>query len=178
MLEDSLRLGTPNTEPQHTDSQQHTPTGYAPYIRKRRTSEESHPPQVPNKIQITPKILPVWTPPQPTLSPQEQSQPIHLLPTTIPPLPTPPAALPTNHLENNPIQTIQPLMSITFTPHTILQIKTRLHQQQSPRTPHLHTPRHHFTSQHPLPTTPFVPFLNTLTQLLQTLHHTVKTLHT
>ena len=94
--------------PPQQQSQQHTPTGYAPYIRKRRTSEESHPPQVPNKIQITPKILPVWTPPQPTLSPQEQSQPIHLLPTTIPPLPTPPAALPTNHPENNPIKQSNP----------------------------------------------------------------------
>ena len=66
-------------------SQQHTPTGYAPYIRKRRTAEQSHPCQVPNKLQIKPNILPDWTPPQPTLPPQEQSQAIHPLPTAIPP---------------------------------------------------------------------------------------------
>ena len=103
-------------------SQQHTPTGYAPYTRKRRTAEQSHPCQVPNKLQIKPNTLPDWTPPQPTLPPQEQSQAIHPPPTATPPPPTPPTSLPPNQPENNPTHAIRPLMSITFTPHTILQI--------------------------------------------------------
>ena len=164
-------------------SQQHTPTGYAPYIRKRRTAEQSHPCQVPNKLQIKPNTLPDWTPPQPTLPPQEQSQAIHSLPTAVPPPPTPPTSLPPNQPENNPTHAIQPLMSITFTPHTILQIKTHLHQQQPSQAPHRHlpTPRHHFTPQHPHHTPkyqphPPAPFIQHFTHLLQPIYTVLQTL--
>ena len=102
--------------------QQYTSHGYAPYTRKRHHSNETNS-QVPNTLPIYTQ-LPPWQPPNPTPPPESQPSPMDQStnPTLPPPLPT----LPHTQTQTNcqasspphPVQTIRPLMDITFTPHT------------------------------------------------------------
>ena len=91
----------------HQTPMDHTPTGYAPYTRKRRNSTPSG--KSPTQVHTDTKndSLPHWhtTPPQPSQSPTTVPQQPHTL---SPLLPTP--SQPPSH------QTIPPLMSIKFTP--------------------------------------------------------------
>ena len=133
----------------------HTPAGFSPYIRKRRGKSPTT--QVPTKIHITPDTsLPEWNPPEPTPPPA-----------TSPLLPTPPPSQAPSQPQDNPTQTIPPLMSIIFTPHTIRQIKTRLHQTHTLR----YQPQPPFIP-------PLIPILHTITSLLNTLNHLATTLPT
>ena len=133
----------------------HTPAGFSPYIRKRRGKSPTT--QVPTKIHITPDTsLPEWNPPEPTPPPA-----------TSPLLPTPPPSQAPSQPQDNPTQTIPPLMSIIFTPHTIRQIKTRLHQSHTLR----YQPQPPFIP-------PLIPILHTITSLLNTLNHLATTLPT
>ena len=160
-----------------------TPDGFAPYFRKnnkrrkqRNNDTDTKPP--PTKVRhIIPFIpFPSWTPPPPTKPPQ-LSTPPRLF--SQPPQPTPsissqilsqniqPLLQPTSTAQSHPTQPIPSLMSITFTPHTIRQLKSRLQQ--------LHTPKHHH-----LPTPPFmppiIPLIQTINYLLNILQHTTNTL--
>ena len=155
----------------HETTMDHTPTGYAPYTRKRRNSTPSENTQVHKDTKID--SLPHWhttvtTPPPPSQSPTPPQHPHALSPL----LPTP--SQPPSH------QTIPPLMSIKFTPHTLRKLQSRLHQPHMPTyncQPHtafippntpIHSPR-----THPLPQPPHNPPIIPLTQTIEVLLHTV-----
>ena len=145
-----------------------TTSSFSPYIRKKRknsfnsteSEDEDHTTQVPMHTDpILPTTLPPWTPPQPTPPPKEPSHPNQHPPATSPLLPTPPAT-----------QKIPSLMNIKFTPHTIRQIKTRLHQRN--------TPSYHHKQQIPPLLPHFIPLLHTTALLLNSLLHIAATLPT
>ena len=102
--------------------------------------------------------LPHWEPPPQTPPPQATPN----SPSTNQ-IPEP--TLPMDQPSNQPI----PLMSITFTPHTTRQIKSRLHQ--------LHTLRTHYMPHHTYTPT-IIPLLQTITHLLNTINHIATTLST
>ena len=138
-----------------------TPTGYAPYTKtsKSRIQKRKSRIPIPSPTRKLPTIQPP-TPSHPTLSPSPSS------PTSIYPpatLATQTIASPMDQSPSQPLpatKPIQPLMSITFTPHTIRSIKTSLHQ--------LHTSRYH-PIQHPT-LTPILPILPILSYLVSALH--------
>ena len=142
-----------------------TPHSYAPYHRKK------HHLQVPT----TYTTLPPWQPPNPTPPPEPRPSPMDQSTASTPP-PQLPIQPQTPTLINDqpssqplPVLPIRPLMDITFTPHTILRIKSRL---QKIHTPPFHSKPHRFTPptpQFPSYTLPLLPLLQTLTHLLQTL---------
>ena len=155
---------------QHLTS--HTKPGYAPWIRKRKDHHpNNHPSQVTQNIQTNTTTIPPWIPPLPTPHPPQTESPTPMelnQPTTLQPTPPIPSsttrATRPNQSAKDPNHAIPPLMSITFTPHTILQIKSRLNQH--------HTPKYQ-----PHPPAPFIQHFTHLLQpiytVLQTLCHTL-----
>jgi hypothetical protein len=159
---------------------------FTPWTRKRKipqnntqVSQENTPhnhiPMQTEPISPIPITLPHWTPPAPTpppapLNPTLQSQPLPSIAQfpSSPTLPNPSPVQNPNPLHHT--QNIPSLMDITFTPHTILTIKTRLHQ--------LHTPKHHFIPYPPPQPTTLLPIINTLTQLINSLQHIITSLTT
>ena len=158
--------------------------GYAAYTKKRK---KNHNTQVPNDL------LPNWNPPEPTPPPMPITTPhqaphqqhIHQPP---PPTPdsnqhTPPTQTPTTYSlldttmdqpQSQPLPTkqIPSLMSITFTPHAIRQMKSRL--QLTTRT---YNPTPIISKTNPVPpfptnsTTNIYPLIPHIHQILNTLQH-------
>ena len=171
-LEESLEESTQrfNIYAQHFTS--HTKPGYAPWVRKRKDHHpNNHPSQVTQNIQTNTTTIPPWSPPQPTPHPPQTQSPTPMelnQPTTHQPTPPIPSstdrATRPNQPAKDPNHAIPPLMSITFTPHTILRIKSRLNQH--------HTPKYQ-----PHPPAPFIQYFTHLLQpiytVLQTLCHTL-----
>ena len=142
----------------------HTKPGYAPWIRKRRDHHpNNHPSQVTQNIQTNTTTIPPWSPPQPTPHPPQTQSPTPMelnQPTTHQPTPPIPSstdrATRPNQPAKDPNHAIPPLMSITFTPHTILRIKSRLNQHHTPKY-QPHPPRHLSNTLHTSynPSTPY-----------------------
>ena len=166
-----------------------TPSSFSPYVRKTHSTRKVQPnTQVPKTPHISTPVLPAWKPPHPTPSPDPQSSPMDQT--------TPPPVLPTQSQTSSPpplTQSIPPLtplpttsqtqpqqipslMSITFTPHTILRFKSRLQQRHRttfhPERHQRHTPISHTPQSLPY-TLPLLPLLHTLTHLLHTIQYIV-----
>ena len=135
--------------------------GFAPYTKKRRKTS-----QVTENTQTTATTIPPWNPPKPTPHPQQLQSPTPMeqsQPTTQQPSDQTPAQ---SQPPNTQTQAITPLMSITFTPHTIRQIKSRLNQRHTPafQPPPPAPPIQHLTH-----------LLHTIQALLTTLCNTIPT---
>ena len=148
------------------------PIGYAPYIRKRKPPHENATPdtqEIPQKLLITqPTTLPPWTRPEPTPPPGQLTPPTHPAPATSPLPPTPSTSQTPSQPHSNTIHPIPSLMSITFTPHTISQIKSRLSHRQIPS----------FNIPPRPPVIPLIPLIHTVTHLVNTVNHMITTMYT
>ena len=182
-LQSTTRQSRPTLDNETPMVEDHTPTGYSPYCRKRRNStpsEDSHTQVAKHMTQDM--SLPHWhtTPPQPAAPPTDlsQQQQSHAL---SPLLPTPSQT----HVQSPATQVIPSLMDIKFTPHTRRQLESRrlhLHtprhntQQHTPYTP-LHIPRNHSIPHAPYTSPTTIPLVQTIAQLLNTAHQLLNVLN-